>query len=158
MMASSLRIGEPHQEGDPVRTAHLAVKIIALLTVLLAIVVAATVLSAAEGSARLQAYFARDFTDVPYQQKAYQKVISSWKVPAKTPPPGSKTVVIATIGRDGRIATAVLHMKSGEALWDDSALSAVKAASPLPSFPPGYPNATTEVHFHFEWSAPPRKG
>lgn len=138
------------------RTAHLAVKIVALLTVLFAIVAAATVLSAAAGSARLQAYFARDFTDATYQQKAYQKVVSSWKLPARAPSPGSKAVVIATVGRDGRIATAVLHMKSGEPLWDESALAAVNAASPLPSFPSSYPNATTEVHFHFEWSAPPK--
>lgn len=144
---------------------HLFLKLAALLTVILGLVAAATVLSAAaskgagapHGAAALKAYFAVDFKDAAYQQRAYQKVAAQWKVPSKNPPVGGKAVVIATVNRDGAIAGTTLHMKSGEPAWDEAAVSAVAAASPLPAFPAGYKRVSTEVHFHFEWTASPER-
>jgi protein TonB len=149
-----------------VKGVHLLLKLAALLTVILGLVAAATVLSSAaapkaagdgHGAAALKAYFAIDFKDPVYQQRAYQKVAAQWKVPSKNPPLGGKAVVIATVNRDGAIAGTTLHMKSGEPAWDEAAVSAVAAASPLPAFPAAYKRASTEVHFHFEWAASPER-
>src|SRR5258706_1717992 len=57
---------------------------------------------------RLQSYFASDFKDAAYQQKAFQKVASAWKRPSASPAAGAKAVVIATIAADGTIAPPVL--------------------------------------------------
>lgn len=102
---------------------------------------------------RLQVFFAADFKDQAYQQKAYQKVASSWKRPAGSPKPGGKTVVIVTIGSDGKTTPPVLHFKSGSDPWDAAAIEAVKKASPFDPLPKGYAGPSVEVHFHFECAA-----
>jgi protein TonB len=99
---------------------------------------------------RLQSYFASDFKDAAYQQKAFQKVASAWKRPSASPAAGAKAVVIATIAADGTIAPPVLHMKSGSDAWDAAALAAVKSAAPFDPLPKSYPHPLVEVHFHFE--------
>src|SRR5262249_28008163 len=104
-------------------------------------------------SPRLQSFFASDFKDTAYQQKAFQKVAKGWKRPAASPKPGAKAVVIATIAADGKAAPPMLHMKSGSAAWDDAALAAVRAASPFDPLPKTYAHPSVEVHFHFECAA-----
>jgi protein TonB len=99
---------------------------------------------------RLQAFFASDFTDQPYQQKAYSEVAAAWKRPPVLPKAGAKAVVITTIARDGATAPPMLHMKSGSDAWDAAALLAVKTAAPFDPLPKSYPRASVEVHFHFE--------
>lgn len=140
------------------KVAHLVAKFIAGLTVLFGLVAAATVIGAAgAGAPSLTVYFAKDFTDQPYQQKAYQKVASNWARPAKTPSASGKAVVITTLGRDGKVVSASLGAKSGDGAWDQAALAAVGKASPFAPFPAAYRNPTTEVHFHFEWTEAPKK-
>jgi len=97
----------------------------------------------------LQVFFASDFTDQAYQKKVYDKVGSLWRRPPADPKRGAKTVVITTIGRDGKGAPPLLHMKSGSDAWDTAALAAVKSASPFPPLPAAYPQPGVEVHFHF---------
>lgn len=115
--------------------------------------------TAAEGGAegspascqpRLQAFFASDFTDQAYQQKAYAKVAAAWKRPSMLPKAGAKAVVISTIARDGSTAPPMLHMKSGSDVWDAAAVLAVQKAAPFDALPKSYPRASVEVHFHFE--------
>jgi len=140
------------------KVAHLIARFIAGLTVLFGLLATATVIGfAASGTPSLTVYFARDFTDTPYQQKAYQKVAASWARPAKAPSGGNKAVIETTLTRDGKVASASLSTRSGVESWDAAALQAVWKASPFPPFPPGYPNPTTEVHFHFGWTAPAAK-
>jgi outer membrane biosynthesis protein TonB len=103
---------------------------------------------------RLQAFFASDFADQPYQQKAYAKVAATWKRPSVLPKAGAKAVVVTTISSDGSTAPPMLHMKSGSEPWDAAALLAVKAASPFDPLPKSYPRASVEVHFHFECARP----
>ena len=97
----------------------------------------------------LQVFFASDFTDQAYQKKAYDRVASLWKRPPADPKRGAKTVVIITIGKDGRGTPPILHMKSGSDAWDAAAMQAVKAASPFPPLPASYAQPGVEVHFHF---------
>ena len=103
----------------------------------------------------LQAYFAADFTDQAYQQKAYDKVAGVWRRPPTDPKHGAKTVVITTIARDGKTSPPTLHMKSGSDAWDAAALAAVTTASPFPPLPASYTRPGAEVHFHFACGAKP---
>ena len=97
----------------------------------------------------LQAFFASDFTDAAYQQKAYTRVAQAWKRPPTLPAAGSKAVVIVNIARDGRTGPPLLHLKSGSDPWDAAAMLAVKGASPFDPLPKSYPRDNVEVHFHF---------
>ena len=111
---------------------------------------------AASCQPRLQTFFAADFTDAAYQQKAYNKVAAAWKRPPTLPAAGSKAVVIVSIARDGGTGPPLLHMKSGSDPWDAAAILAVKSASPFEALPKSYPRDTVEVHFHFECARPGR--
>ena len=99
---------------------------------------------------RLNGYFAADFTDVAYQQAAFNKVLKGWKVTAPLPPAGKKTVVISTIGRDGALLGTKFNLKSGNEAFDAAAEAAVKSAAPFARFPVSYKQPTVEVHWHFE--------
>ena len=98
----------------------------------------------------LRVFFASDFTDVPYQQKAVNKVQTAWKRPAEMPKPGSKAVVIVTILRDGKALDTKLHFQSGSEKWDQAAMKAVQDAVPFEPLPKGYLGSSVEAHFHFE--------
>jgi len=104
------------------------------------------------GAPDLKTYPASDFKDTAWLQKMHQKVGASWKRPAETPQAPAKSVVIVTILRDGSLLESRLHMKSGIAQWDASALEAVKKASPFDPLPKSYPRTSLEVHFHFEYN------
>lgn len=130
----------------------------AAMTLLAALALGAPAAAAGDGAEgppaacqpRLQAYFASDFTDQPYQQKAYARVAAAWKRPPTLPKAGAKAVVIATIAKDGSTAPPMLHLKSGSDAWDAAAVMAVKGAAPFDPLPKSYPRASVEVHFHFE--------
>lgn len=107
-----------------------------------------TVLAA---GARLQVFFPADFKDQAYQQKVYEKVAGSWRSPSEHPRAGSKSVVIATILREGTAPDVRLHHRSGSKAWDEAALSTLKRAQPFPPLPKGFSPPSVEVHFHFEF-------
>lgn len=106
----------------------------------------------ASGTPDLKTYPSSDFADQAYVQKIHKKVGLSWKRPAEAPKPGSKTVVIVTILRDGSLLETKLHMKSGSDTWDISAVDAVKKSAPFDPLPKSYPRTSVEVHFHFEYN------
>jgi outer membrane biosynthesis protein TonB len=98
---------------------------------------------------RFNAYFMQDFTDAAYQKEAAAKVLKAWKPPAAAPV-GKKTVLIATITKDGKLAGLQDHLMTGNKTWDDAAVAAVRAAVPFKPLPTSWPHPTMEVHFHFE--------
>lgn len=103
------------------------------------------------GGPDLKSYPASDFKDPAYHRALHNKVGASWARPAQGPKAGSKAVVIVTILRDGTLMEPPrLHMKSGSEAWDQSAMDAVKKASPFDPLPKGYARTSLEVHFHFE--------
>jgi len=99
--------------------------------------------------ARLDAYFQADFTDVPYQRAALQKVLKAWAAPRPLPAAGKKAVVVSTVQRDGTITGTYLNMQSGHEAFDRAAAEALTKASPLAPLPTSYPQSSTEVHWHF---------
>jgi TonB family protein len=117
-----------------------------------AIAAALSIGVATAGGARLQVFFAADFKDQAYQQAVYKKAGAAWRQPAAHPKAGSKSVVIATILRDGTAPGPRLHHPSGSKEWDDAALAAVGRAQPFGPLPKGYAPSSVEVHFHFEYS------
>ena len=119
---------------------------------LIAIAAAAFCATVMAASPNLRTYPAADFTDQAYLQKMHTKVGKSWVRPEKTPEPGSKTVIIATILRDGSLLEAKLHYKSGSEPWDKAAQAAVEKSAPFDPLPKSYAHTSVEVHFHFEWN------
>lgn len=108
---------------------------------------------AAGGKPQLQSYFQATGTSPEYQKKTFARVAKAWKQPRQTPQVGKKTVVQAVIGRDGKLASAVVSLESGSKAWDAAALAAVEKAAPFDSLPASYPFPTVEVHFHVSWEA-----
>ncbi len=99
---------------------------------------------------RLNVYFPADFKDTEYQKAAFQQVLASWRPSGSPPAAGKKAVVIATIGKDGKLIGADFNLKSGSAAFDQAAFEAVKKASPFKPLPKGYARSSIEVHWHFE--------
>lgn len=112
-----------------------------------AAVLAATALAASGPS--LTVYFTPGFDDAAWQEAAYDKVAKAWK-PAGSPKPGAKCVLIAVIGKDGKVSGLRDHMASGDAAWDKAAVDAMKAAMPFAALPTAWPHPSLEVHWHFE--------
>jgi protein TonB len=101
---------------------------------------------------RFNAYFTPAFTDTAYQKEAAAKVLKAWK-PVAGAPVGKKTVLIATIAKDGTLAGLGDHLMTGFKPWDDAAIAAVKKAVPFAPLPKSWGYPTMEVHFHFEVTA-----
>lgn len=101
---------------------------------------------------RFTAYFTSAFKDVAYQNVAAEKVRKAWKSPPGAPV-GKKTVLIALIGKDGKLQGLRENMTTGFKPWDDAAIKAVKDAQPFPPLPASWQYPTLEVHFHFEAAA-----
>ena len=99
---------------------------------------------------KLNVFFPADFSDAAYQKDAFQRVLSAWTPKGPTPPAGKKTVVIARIGKDGKLVGLDFNLQSGQASFDASALDAVKKAAPFHPIPAGYRASPLEIHFHFE--------
>jgi TonB family protein len=91
----------------------------------------------------------------PYLKHMKTAVQAKWQ-----PPKGleqKKVVVIFTILKDGTITDPEIAEPSGEASVDQSALQALKAASPLPPLPMGAPK-TIRVKYKFEWKITRQQG
>ena len=104
------------------------------------------------GTPGLQVFFAADFKDQAYQQKTFKRVASVWKMPKETPEPGSKSVVVVEILKNGKMGGMRLHHSSGSDPWDAAAIKAVEEAAPFGPLPKSYPRSSVEAHFHFEYA------
>lgn len=120
-----------------------------------AVLTVAPVALAAGGHPQLQTFFQSNLSSASYQQKVYQRVAKKWQQPGpkQTPKVGSKTIVQAVIGKDGKLVTVAVTSESGSKGWDAAALSAVKKAAPFEPLPASYTSPTLEVHFHVGWVA-----
>ena len=62
-----------------------------------------------------------------------------------------KATVYFRIHRDGQISVASVETSSGYAFFDQTAMRALLAATPLPPLPAGYTDDYLGVHFGFEY-------
>lgn len=60
-----------------------------------------------------------------------------------------RTVIFFKIGKDGVISDEKIKEDSGDRLFDEQAMRAVKLASPFPPLPEGYPDNDLGVYFEF---------
>ena len=71
-----------------------------------------------------------------YAASLNDKISSCWKLPeVMAASKGLKTVVALTVSKDGAIDDIKIEKKSGDALFDQSVLKALRSAEPLPDFP-----------------------
>lgn len=118
-----------------------------------ALAATAVPLAAAAASAKpqLQTFSQRTFTSTAHQHKVFDKYAKVWWQPKETPALGKKAVVRATIGRDGKLVSAVVALASGSKAWDDAALAAVKKAAPFDPLPAEVGSTPLEVDLHLPW-------
>jgi colicin import membrane protein len=85
-----------------------------------------------------------------YQDLVREKVIDAWILPM---PKGEARKLQATallmVSREGQVARLQILQTSGNPLFDDSLLRAIRQASPLPPLPEDYQGAFLEVEMRF---------
>lgn len=94
-----------------------------------------------------------DFRWAYYLAALRNKIGSHW-----VPPPGLdasgrqvRTTLYFRISRDGQISVAQVEASSGMAYFDQTAMRALLAATPLPPLPAGFDDSYLGVHFGFEY-------
>ena len=90
-----------------------------------------------------------DFRFSAYLAMIRNKIGSRW-----VPPPGindAKAKLYFRIQRDGSVTLQRIEASSGHAFFDQTAMRALLAATPLPPLPAGYTDSYLGVHFGFEY-------
>ena len=62
---------------------------------------------------------------------------------------GPETVIVIVIEREGRIQKSWFEKRSGNALYDQSTMRAIKKADPLPPIPKEFSDNTFEIGIRF---------
>ncbi|MCC7528040.1 MAG: TonB C-terminal domain-containing protein [Candidatus Melainabacteria bacterium] len=91
----------------------------------------------------------------PYIKEMKRLIQSKW-----TPPKGMQekhVVSVFTIRRNGTIEDPTIVESSGTESVDESAMAALKAASPLPKLPAGSPQFI-QIRYKFDWNVKPSAG
>ena len=92
-----------------------------------------------------------EFANVNYNDAVASLIYQTWQPPSKTPTDkeGSTVVIKFKIMRDGSVINPVVEKKSGSEVLDNSALQAIKDASPMPQLPDDYTGDALEVCMTF---------
>ena len=82
-----------------------------------------------------------------YYSWIWEKIKKEWTLPGDLPKEKSslETIIIIIIERDGRIQKSWFEKRSGNALYDQSAMRAIKKADPLPPIPKEFSDNTFEI-------------
>jgi TolA protein len=86
-----------------------------------------------------------------YYNIIWEKIKKEWTLPGGLPKGKTslETVIVIVIEREGRIQKSWFEKKSGNALYDQSAMRAIKKADPLPSIPREFSDNTFEIGIRF---------
>ncbi len=86
-----------------------------------------------------------------YYALLWEKIHDAWLVPSSMAASsyGYETVVSITIERDGTVTDVGIEKGSGNVYFDQTALRAIKRASPLPPFPPGWLQKSISIGIKF---------
>jgi TolA protein len=89
-----------------------------------------------------------------YKASVWNKIRANWSYPEvlgfKTNP---EAIVLVQVTQDGQIRDLQLIKESGNSLFDQSVVRAVKLSEPLPSFPEGYVKRYEELELRFSLEA-----
>ncbi|MGB9735845.1 MAG: energy transducer TonB [bacterium] len=86
-----------------------------------------------------------------YYSVIWQKIHDAWLVPSSMAASsyGYETIVSITINRDGSISNLSVEKSSGNVYFDQTAIRAIKRASPLPPFPPSWLQKSINIGIKF---------
>ncbi len=86
-----------------------------------------------------------------YYDEIWRRVKASWILPEEVVSGGEDllTVVVIRIGRGGELLKMELEESSGNKIYDQSCLRAVKKAAPFPPLPKDYPQKYMELGLRF---------
>ena len=86
-----------------------------------------------------------------YYTMIWAKIKAEWTIPENLPKGGAdlETVIVVIIERNGKIQKAWFEKKSGNSLYDQMAMRAIKKAEPLPPIPREFSDNTFEVGIRF---------
>jgi colicin import membrane protein len=91
-----------------------------------------------------------------YRAEVMAKVTNNWSYPAALNGPKNKNdceaIVVVTASSDGTISDVELKHSSGNPIFDESVLKAIKRSEPLPRLPEGYTQQSEEIEFTFNLS------
>ncbi len=81
-----------------------------------------------------------------YRMEVENRIYSNWAYPERKE---LKAMIVLTVRRDGTILETKIKRRSGDPLFDESALKAVKRSDPLPPFPEIYKKSYDEIEIIF---------
>jgi TonB family protein len=86
-----------------------------------------------------------------YYNMIWEKIKKEWTLPEDLPKGKTdlETVIIVIIERNGKIQKSWFEKKSGNALYDQMAMRAIKKAEPLPPIPKEFSEDTFEIGIRF---------
>lgn len=86
-----------------------------------------------------------------YYSLIWQKIHDAWIIPSSMAASsyGYETVISITINRDGTISNYSVEKSSGNSYFDQTAIRAIKRASPLPPFPPSWLQKSINIGIKF---------
>jgi TonB family protein len=90
-----------------------------------------------------------DFDFGPYISGVTQRIKRNFNPPSKDD--SLKAVVIFTISRSGGVSGVRLLRSSGLPMFDEAALSAVRASAPFRTFPPDADKSSIQMEFSFDY-------
>ena len=83
----------------------------------------------------------------PYLEEMHRQISGKWQPP--TVNKDSEVVLRFTIRKNGYVVNEEVAKSSGDKELDDSALTALRKASPLPPLPLSFPRDEVTVNFNF---------
>ncbi len=86
-----------------------------------------------------------------YYAVIWHKIQSAWLIPSNMADAsyGYETVVSITINKDGTVTGISVEKGSGNEYFDQTAIRAIKKASPLPPFPPSWLQKSIDIGIKF---------
>ena len=86
-----------------------------------------------------------------YYSTIWERIKKEWTLPGDLTKGKAEleTIIIIVIERDGKIQKSWFEKKSGHALYDQSAMRAIKKADPLPPIPKEFSDNTFEIGIRF---------
>jgi TonB family protein len=86
-----------------------------------------------------------------YYASLWQKIHDAWLVPSSMAASsyGYETIIAITIHKDGTITDMSVEKSSGNIYFDQTAIRAIKKASPLPPFPPSWLQNNMDIGIKF---------
>jgi colicin import membrane protein len=86
-----------------------------------------------------------------YYSLVWARIQEEWTLPESLPKARDQleTIVVVILSRDGRVQRSWIEKPSGQTLYDQAVMRAVKKAEPFPPFPREITESSLEIEFHF---------